>query len=180
MTVKDNQPRLLADLTTFFSRQPGPGQDLRSIQDTTKAHGRLETRTLWASADVQPYLDWPAAEQALCLERRVILLSTGEISTEKVYGLTSLAPDQLDLSKVRARWRGHWGIENREHWVRDVIMAEDSCRVHQAALPQVLAALRNTVISLCRAIGMPSIKDARRHFALNLDQAFSFVCGSLE
>jgi hypothetical protein len=54
MTVKDNQPRLLADLTTFFSRQPAPGQDLRSIQDTTQAHGRLETRTLWASADVQP------------------------------------------------------------------------------------------------------------------------------
>jgi hypothetical protein len=70
--VKDNQPRLLADLMTFFSRKPGPGQDLRCVRDTTKAHGRLETRTLWASADVKPYLDWPFAEQALCLERRVI------------------------------------------------------------------------------------------------------------
>jgi hypothetical protein len=118
MTVKDNQPRLLADLTTFFSREPGPGQDLRCVQDTTKAHGRLETRTLWASADVKPYLDWPAAEQALCLERRVIRLSTGEITTETVYGITCVTPDQLDLAKVLARWRGHWGIENREHWVR--------------------------------------------------------------
>jgi hypothetical protein len=180
MTVKDNQPSLLADVTTFFRRAPGPGQDLRFSQDTTKAHGRLETRTLWASADVHPYLDWPGVEQVLCLERRSIRLSTGEISTETVYGLTSLTPDQLDLAHVLTRWRGHWGIENREHWVRDVILAEDSCRVHQAALPQVLAALRNTVISLCRAVGMPSIKNARRHFALNLDQALSFVCGSLE
>ncbi len=107
MTVKDNQPRLLADLTTFFSRPPGPGQDLRCLQDTTKAHGRLETRTLWASADVHPYLDWPGVKQALCLERRHIALATGEISTEIVYGLTSLAPDQLDLAKVLTRWRGH-------------------------------------------------------------------------
>lgn len=180
MTVKDNQPRLLADLTTFFSREPGPGQGLRCVQDTTKAHGRLETRTLWASADVSAYLDWPAAEQALCLERRVIRLSTGEISTQTAYGITSLASDQLDLSKVLERWRGHWGIENRDHWVRDVILGEDASRVHRVALPHVMACLRNAVISFVRAIGMPHVKDARRHFALNLDQAFSFICGSLE
>lgn len=175
MTVKDNQPRLLADLMTFFNRRPGPGQDLWCLQATTKAHGRLETRTLWASADVKAYLEWPGAEQALCLERRVVRLSTGEISTETVYGLISLASDQLDLSKVLTRWRGHWRIENREHWVRDVIMADDACRVHQASCPQVLAALRNAVISLCHAVGRPSIQNARRHFALNLDQAFS-IC----
>jgi hypothetical protein len=180
MTVKDNQPGLLTDVTTFFSRVPGPGQDLRGIQATTKAHGRLETRTLWASADAKRYLDWPGVEQALCLERRVIRLATGEISTETVYGITSLAPDQLDLSKVLERWRGHWGIENREHWVRDVIMAEDASRVHRGALPQVMACLRNAVISFVHAIGMPNVKDARRHFALNLDQAFSFICGALE
>jgi hypothetical protein len=180
MTVKDNQPRLLADLTTFFSRPPGPGQDLRCVQATTKAHGRLETRTLWASADVHPYLEWPGVEQALCIERRRVSLATGQISTEIVYGLTSLAPDQLDLDKVLTRWRGHWGIENREHWVRDVIMAEDNSRVHHPTRAHVLAALRNAVLSLCHALGMPSVKNARRHFALNLDQAFSFVCGSLE
>ena len=180
MTVKDNQPRLLADLTTFFSRPPGPGQDMRQVAQTTKAHGRLETRTLWASADAKTYLDWPAAQQALCLERRSLTLATGEIATQRVYGVTSLTPDQLDLSKVLVRWRGHCSIENREHWVRDVIMAEDASRVHLAAVPQVLACLRNAVISLCRAVGLPNIKAARRHFALHLDQTLSFVCGSLE
>src|SRR5258708_16616536 len=97
MTVKDNQPRLLADLTTFFRRPPGPNQDLRSVEQTTKGHGRLETRTLSASTDAKTYLDWPFAEQALCLARRVIKLSTGEVSTEKAYGLTSLAPTQVAL-----------------------------------------------------------------------------------
>jgi hypothetical protein len=180
MTVKDNQPRLLADLTTFFSRPPGPGQDMRQVSQTNKAHGRLEVRTLSASADVQPYLDWPGAQQALCLQRRVIHLSTGEISTECVYGLTSLAPDQLDLAILLQRWRDHWSIENREHWVRDTILAEDACRVHTAELPHVLACLRNAVISLIHLLGLSSVKDARRHFALHLDQALSFVCGSLE
>ena len=105
MTVKDNQPRLLTDLTTFFSRPPGPGQDLRSIQTTTKAHGRLETRTLWASADVHPYLDWPGVEQALCLERRRICLATDEISTEIVYSITN-SPNRAN--RLLAAARDHW------------------------------------------------------------------------
>ena len=128
MTVKDNQPRLLADLTTFFSRRPGPGQDLRQVAQTTKAHGRLETRTLWASADVQPYLDWPGAQQALGVERHIVRLSTGQVSTQRLLGITSLAPDQLDLAKVLQRWRGHWSIEHRIPWVRNLILAEDACR----------------------------------------------------
>jgi hypothetical protein len=180
MTVKDNQPGLLADLTTFFSCPPGPGQDLRQVSQTSKAHGRLEVRTLSASADVQPYLDWPGAQQALCLQRRVIRLSTAEISTDCVYGITSLSPDQLALTQILQRWRDHWSIENREHWVRDTLLAEDACRVHTADLPQVLACLRNALISLVHLLGMPSVQDARRHFALNLDQALNFVCGSLE
>src|ERR1700730_6182531 len=104
MTVKQNQPTLYADLDLLFSRAPGPQQDLRHVEQTSKGHGRLETRTLWASADVKGYLDWPAVEQGLCLERQVITLSTGEITTERVYGLINLTPDQLDLSKVLQRW----------------------------------------------------------------------------
>jgi hypothetical protein len=180
MTVKDNQPRLLADLTTFFSRPPGPGQDLRQVSQTRKGHGRLEVRTLFVSADGQSYIDWPGAQQALCLERRVIRLSTGELSTERVYGITSLAPDQVPLATLLERWQGHWAIENREHWVRDVIFQEDACQVHTADLPHVLACLRNAVISLVHLLGLPSVKDARRHFALHLDQALSFVCGALD
>ncbi len=53
-------------------------------------------------------------------------------------------------------------------------MAEASRRVLHTDRSQVLAALRTAVISLYHALGMPSIKDARRHFALNLDQALSF------
>ena len=108
MTVKENQPRLFADLHTLFHRRPGPHQDLRVVQQTSKGHGRLETRTLWASAAVKGYLDWPGVEQGLCLERRVVSLATGEITTDVAYGLTSLPSAQLALPALLQRWRGHW------------------------------------------------------------------------
>ena len=141
MTVKDNQPTLKADLALLFSRPPGPQQACRMVQSSNKAHGRLETRTLWASADVKGYLDWPHLAQGLCLERRVIDLSSGEIATERVYGLTSLAPDQLALSTLLARWRGQWAIENRLHWVKDVLLKEDASRVRTGQAPFILAVL---------------------------------------
>jgi hypothetical protein len=179
MTVKDNQPSLLTDLTTFFTRPAGPGQDLRTVSATTKAHGRLETRTLSASADAKTYLDWPFAEQALCLQRRVINLATGEISAETVYGVTSLAPHQLELTQVLQRWRDHWSIENRLHWVKDVVLKEDASRVRLGQAPFILATLRNLLVSFLHALGFPSISQGRRHFALNFDEAVACICGSL-
>ncbi len=179
MTVKDNQPTLRADLELLFKRPPGPHQDLRSVQQTSKAHGRLETRTLWASAEAKGYLDWPALEQGLCLERRAVRLATGEISSERVYGLTSLAANQLDLAQILQRWRGHWGIENRLHWVKDVVLKEDDSRVRTGQAPMILATLRNALVSCLRAFGFDSITQGRRHFALNFDEAVAFICGSL-
>jgi len=181
MTVKDNQPQLLADVTLFFTRPPGPGQDVRVVEfPPEKRHGRLTQRRLSATSDVKGYLDWPAVEQALCLERRVLKLKTGEITTERVYGLTSVATTDLDLTTVGQRWRGHWSIENRDHWVRDVVFGEDDCPVHLRDTPHVLACLRNAVLSLAHLSGFDSLTAATRHFALNLAQALSIVCGSLE
>jgi len=180
MTVKENQPTLFADLALLFKRPPGPGQDLRTVVQVSKGHGRLETRTLAASTDAKGFVDWPKLEQGLCLERRVVDLATGLISTEHVYGLTNLRADQLDLAKLLQRWRDHWTIENRLHWVKDVIFKEDACRVHVGQAPFVLAALRNALVSCFHALGFDSISQAKRHFALNLDEALAFVCGSLE
>jgi len=178
MTVKDNQPQLLADVALFFNRPPGPGQDLRVVEfPPEKRHGRLTQRRLWATSDVKGYLDWPGVEQALCVERRVIQLSSGEIHTERVYGLTSLTATDLNLNCVLERWRGHWSIENREHWVRDVVFAEDACRVHLNDVPHVLACLRNTVISLAHLSGFTSVTAATRHFALNFAETLAIVCG---
>jgi hypothetical protein len=175
MVVDDNQPTLKADLALLFGLPPGPGQDLPTVQQVTKGHGRVETRILSASVDLKGYVDWPGVEQALRLERRILALATGHTSVEIEYGVLSLAPEQIALSTVLSRWRGHWSIEDKLHWSRDVLMGEDASRVRSGAAPQTLAALRNTVISLVKRLGHSSVSAARRHFALNLDESLSIV-----
>jgi len=58
--------------------------------------------------------------------------------------------------------RGHWGIEKRLHWVRDVTLGEDASQVRTGAAPQVLAALRNVVLGLLRRAGVTNIAAALR------------------
>ena len=61
-------------------------------------------------------------------------------------------------------WRGHWGIENRVHWVRDVTLVEDRSAVRSGSAPQVMAALRNLVLGLLRLAGQRNIAAALRHY----------------
>jgi hypothetical protein len=65
MVIKDNQRALHSDLETLFGWRPGPGRDLRHFQSVSKGHGRVETRTLYASIDLNDYLDWASVGQAL-------------------------------------------------------------------------------------------------------------------
>ena len=66
---------------------------------------------------------------------------------EGVYALTDLTPDDADAATLGAVWRGHWGIENRLHGVRDWAWDEDRSTVRTGAGPQVMATLRHTALS---------------------------------
>jgi len=89
----------------------------------------------------------------------------GKTTVEVQYAITSLSPDRADASLLNTFWRGHWGIENRLHWVRDVTFGEDKCQVKVGAAPQNLAAFRNAVISLLRLDGRQHIASTLRDFA---------------
>lgn len=99
------------------------------------------------------------------LERQVIIKKTGEVREEVVAGGTSLAPARADAARWLALVRGQWHIENPSHWVRDVTFDEDHSQVRCGRIPQVLAALRNTVIGLMRWAGYTNIAAACRRFA---------------
>ena len=111
------------------------------------------------------YLDWPGAQQVFRLERRVITRATGLVREEVIYGLTSLATSQADPARLLQVGRAHWSIENRSHWVRDVVFDEDRSQVRVGSIPQVMAALRNTVIGLLRAAGHDRIAPTCRRLA---------------
>lgn len=96
-------------------------------------------------------------------------------STEVAYGITSLSRDQADAARLLALNRGHWGIENRLHWVRDETFGEDRCRARTNHGPQQLAAARNAAIALCRVHNYHQIAAARREFAWNPSRLFAIL-----
>lgn len=140
---------------------------------TTKHGGRVEQRCLWASEALVGYSDWPHLAQACRLERAVT--RKGQRHQEIAYAVTSLPSVAAGPKRLLALWRGHWSIENRLHWVRDVIFDEDRCQIRSGAAPQVMAALRNLVISLLRQAGHQTIAPALRRNAVHRHEALALI-----
>ncbi len=125
-------------------------------------------RRIWTTTRLTGYLDWPGVQQVCLLER--VRRSKGKTTTETVCAITSLEPERASAQRLLAIARGHWDIENRLHWVRDVSFGEDGCRVRTGEAPQVLAALRNAGLWLMRSSGLTAIASAfRRHAAKPLE-----------
>ena len=98
--------------------------------------------------------------QVCQLER--VVKRDGQETCEVAYAITSAGPDWADADVMLGWWRGHWGIENRVHWVRDVTLAEDASRIRTEAAPEVMAGLRNAAISVLRLSGVSNIAAALR------------------
>ena len=128
-----------------------------------KGHGRREYRRLTSTTLLDGYLDWPDVGQVFELER--VRVAGGKTSVEVVHGITSLGRDQADAARLLDLTRGHCGIENGLHYVRDVTLGEDACRVRTGAAPQVLAAIRNAVVHLLEGVQAASKAAATRRFA---------------
>lgn len=159
--VKANQPELLWALTTLFA-EPPPGECFATAVTWDQHGDRVERRQVWVSSALTGYLDWPGARQVLRVERRC--LRKGQRTRKVRYAITSLG-QEVDAATLLGYIRGHWSIENRLHWVRDVTMGEDASQVRSGAAPQILAALRSTVIALARNAGWTNIAEALRHYA---------------
>jgi hypothetical protein len=84
---------------------------------------------------------------------------------EFAYAITSLSAARATAAQILPIWRGHWGIENRLHWVRDTVFREDHCRANVGHSPQNLAACRNVGLSLLRLAGVKEILSTLRCFA---------------
>ena len=128
-----------------------------------KGHGRRAYRRLTSTTLLNGFLDWPDVGQVFELERVRVVGS--QASVEVVHGITSLGRDRADAARLLGLSRGHWGIENGLHYVRDVTLGEDACRVRTGSAPQVLAAIRNAVVHLLAGVKAASKAAATRRFA---------------
>jgi predicted transposase YbfD/YdcC len=164
LTVKGNQPRLRRQLATL------PWREVETAhRATATVHGRREIRTLKVLT-IAAGIEFPHASQAVQIVRRTrpVCARTGRKSkwrNETVYAITDLLPHQARPDELAAWIRGHWQIENGLHWVRDVSFGEDLSQLRTGAAPQVMATLRNLVISLHRLAGATNIAKALRHHA---------------
>jgi predicted transposase YbfD/YdcC len=178
-TVKENQPHLYQMIERLFTpERPRPGHgslqtDFRSASTVTKAHGRIEQRTLIASSLLNGYADWPGLQQVFRLERTRHSRS-GSLLTQVSYGITSLSSDQASPTDLLAFTRRHWAIENQLHYPRDVSLREDACRLHSSQAQTCMAALNNLVIALLALTRFPSLPDAQRFFCAHLPDALAF------
>jgi predicted transposase YbfD/YdcC len=122
-TVKDNQPKLRSKLKNLPWKQI-PTLDTSIEHD----HGRTARRVLKAT-EITEGIGFPGAVQVLQLTRTVTDRKTGKRHTEVVYAVTSLSITDAKPAQIAAWLRGHWAIENKLHWVRDVTYAEDHSQI---------------------------------------------------
>ena len=168
--LKGNQPELYAGVALLFEDPVSP---LTVVRQRNRHGDRLEVRELAVSSDLNEWAQWPHLAQV----GRLIYSCRrkGKISRETSYIITSLSPQQATPAQLLRLVRGHWGIENRLHWVRDVTFDEDRCQVRTRSAPQVMAAFRNLVIGLFRLTGVRNIAAALRTHAWHAQRAIALV-----
>lgn len=159
LTVKGNQPALRNQLAAL------PWKDVPIAHTSTgRSHGRAEHRSIKV-ASVARGIMFPHAAQAIQITRTSRKLDEHKRRTEIVYAVTSLTADQAGPAELAAHIRGHWCVENRLHWVRDVTFDEDRSQVRTGNGPRVMASLRNLAIGALRLNGATNIARALRHHA---------------
>ncbi len=114
-TVKNNQPGLFQDIALYFQDR----QDPDFVHCDPPDHGRIETRKIWTTTELNDYLNFPHVGQAFVIQRESTDKKTGKYSCDIAYGITSRTPEQADPQRVLATNRGHWSIENSCHYIID-------------------------------------------------------------
>jgi predicted transposase YbfD/YdcC len=154
MTVKGNMPTLYKRLKKL------PWAAVPAFSAVSTDHGRRARRTIKVAL-VPAWIEFDGAAKVAQLRRTVT--RNGKKTVEVVYLITS--DRNADPATLAAWVRGHWEIENRLHWVRDVTYQEDKSLVRTGNAPQVMASLRSLAISLLRIDGHANIAAANRHHA---------------
>jgi predicted transposase YbfD/YdcC len=172
LALKDNQPSLAGEVEMFF--QPPDQLPAEPFETIDADHGRIETRRHWVSHDVA----WLATDRRFPGEPRFPGLKAiamveasvernGTVATARRYFLSSIALDPRALARAV---RAHWGIENRLHWVLDVVFHDDLMRLRTLHGPTNMATIKHMAMNLIRsAKGKDSLKSRRKAAAWNHD-----------
>ena len=158
LALKGNQETMfnevklfMDDLSKATDRKFEDSVTLTKHHTVEKDHGRIEERTCWVSADTEWFQDkakWPGLCRFVMVNSKRMV--KGVTSEERRYYISSFHGDAESLGRYV---RKHWGIENRLHWVLDVVFGEDYSRGRTGNLAENLTALRHLALALLRRNG---------------------------
>jgi predicted transposase YbfD/YdcC len=170
MTVKGNQPSLQrAVFDRILPLLAGPPHHVTEEHD----RGRIRRRSCWIT-DAEG-IDFPHARQAAIIRREVFEVSGVRISKENALILTSRETGRMNAANMNRHTRGHWGIENRSHYIRDTVYREDNSQAWAGQGPHALASLRNLALGLLRLKNVNSIKETTEWICRDQMRALQFM-----
>jgi len=167
-------PRKIPDGSTTYGAialpfPPWQQRELHAERESAstcdRGHGRIEHRERTNSVLLKDRLDWPGVQQ-VCQLRRTTTRG-GRTTTDVQYAIANVDLARAAAAGLLSWWRGHWGIENKVHWVRDETFGEDRCRVRTKSAPQVLSSVRNLAMNWFRSQKIGTIAQALRQSAWN-------------
>jgi predicted transposase YbfD/YdcC len=173
LTVKDNQRLLkthLAQMTWDFPPQ---------AETRHKGHGRIERPRIWVSTAIRGSRWFPRVEQCFRIERDTTDLHGRAMRHEYADGVSSCLPEEVSPEDLLHFVHGHWGIENKLHWVRDVTFDEDRSQIRTGTGPQTMATLRHLAVSLLRLNGHRNLAQATRYDNAHRHEALRLIGASL-
>jgi predicted transposase YbfD/YdcC len=153
LAVKANQPTLQAEIEAAFTCALSGTID--TVVEHDKGHGRIEQRTTsvlrevdWLSSDRRFPGDLRLPDAATIIRVQANVQRGSKFHVETRYYISSA---QLTAAKAAQAVRGHWGIENRLHWVLDVVFNDDQSRLRKGHGAKNMAVVRHFAINLVRA-----------------------------
>ncbi len=173
LSVKANCPDTFAQLTAI----DWDGNDVRHHADEpAKAHGRIEARRI-AARDLPPKTlgPFPGARQAFRVVRERTDAKTGATSAETAYGITTVPAERAAPARLLAWNRGHWQVENANHYRRDATMGEDASRVRKGHAPANNAILNNIALAVVFHRGFRYLPEANLHFMMRRADALDAI-----
>ncbi len=170
-TVKANQATLLEDVALIFQDRKQP----HFLKHDPPDHGRIETRKIWTTTELNGYLDFPHLGQAFAIERETIKKNSGKRSVDLAYGITSRSPQQADARRLLEINRGHWTIENSCHYILDWNYDEDRCRIRTGHGPENITRLRRFAIGVIKSKGVKNVAQKMRQLNRNTRLVFDYL-----
>jgi predicted transposase YbfD/YdcC len=170
-TVKGNQATLFQDIPLYFQDRTKPDFIAYDPPD----HGRIETRKIWTTTDLNSSLDFPHVQQAFVIERESVEQKTGHLSHDIAYGISSRKPHDATPQQLLAINRGHWSIENCCHDILDCNFDEDRSRIRTGYGPENISRLRRFAIGVIKAKRVRRVAQKMRELTCQVRLVFDYL-----